>query len=251
MSSVRGGIRFIELDSLTVECEGVDLRLLAYPTGSAQRVSQMISELLNDGVALLAFHELAGRTVPFLVGKGVRGMVFLGQAGGKNVAVKILRQDAAVKTMKHEAENQLKANTIDVGPKLLTWSTNVIVMEYVEGVNLGTVIQPGISENIAAVIDEVFEQTYRLDGIHLDHGQLVNASDHVIVSAFQKPVIIDYSHASQTRKPRNVTAFASFLIRKINPQKSKDPYTIDLLKKYKLHRSKQHLEEIKHALKDP
>ncbi|MCS7109968.1 MAG: hypothetical protein NZ956_00675 [Candidatus Caldarchaeum sp.] len=230
------------------EDSGLDLALLGYPSAEPQRIEEVVSELLANGVPSLAFHRQASKMMPFLLGKGGRGLVFMGLREQKKVAVKVLRADAAVKTMRFEAENQRRANREGIGPLLYSWSSNVIVMQYVDGQTIGQIITAGPSRETKAIIDQTLEQTYILDTVHLDHGQLTNASDHVIVSSEKTPVIIDFSHSSQTRKPKNVTSFASYLIRSINPSTSKNPALIKALKDYKQNKSRTTFEALKHAI---
>ncbi|MCS7133683.1 MAG: hypothetical protein NZ921_02670 [Candidatus Caldarchaeum sp.] len=227
---------------------GLDLTLLAYPSADHQRIKEVIAELLANDVQSLAFHLQAGKMIPFVLGKGGRGMVFMGLREQRKVAVKVLRTDAAVKTMRFEAENLRHANKEGIGPLLYSWSSNVIVMQYVDGQSFGRTIATSIGRETAAIIDKTLEQTYVLDTVHLDHGQLTNASDHVIVTPEKTPVIIDFSHSSRTRKPKNVTAFASYLIRSIDLTQSKDQNLVSALKHYKQNKSRTTFEALKQAI---
>lgn len=231
MSQIHRHIRFLPLNQLKEKA--VDLSLFAYPSGESERVSEVLRELELLGLAGIGVAESTGKLAPFLLGKGGRGMVFLGLVDEACVAVKVARTDAAVPTMEQEATHLRKANTVNVGPKLFNHSTHIIVMEYVEGETLAEFIATKSRIEIAEIVEQVLDQAHLLDKIHLDHGQLSNSSDHVIISPRGKPCIIDYSHSSQQRKPRNVTAFTSYLIRTILRERRNDPTLLTLLKQYK------------------
>ncbi|MEM4383154.1 MAG: RIO1 family regulatory kinase/ATPase [Candidatus Caldarchaeum sp.] len=231
MSQIHRQLRFLSLNQLREK--EVDLSLLAYPSGEAGRVSEVLRELEALGVAGIGVAESSGKLSPFLLGKGVRGMVFLGLLDETRVAVKVARTDAAVPTMEQEATHLGKANTVNVGPRLFKHSPHIIVMEYVEGETLAEFITTRSRVEIAEIVAKILDQAYLLDKIHLDHGQLSNSSDHIIITPGGKPTIIDYSHSSQQRRPRNVTAFTSYLIRTILRERKNDPTLLTLLKQYK------------------
>lgn len=249
MSKLRGSLRFIDLTGVTYQCQSYDLRLLAYPSAEPDRIEQVVGEILKNGVEKLAFQQTAEKYVTYLLGKGGRGMVFLGLHDTELVAVKVLRTDAAVKTMRYEAANQTYANKAGIGPKLYNWSENVIVMNYIEGFHLGSFLTLAKSVDILSVVDEVFEQAYVLDLIHLDHGQLANSSNHVIIPCHGKAVIIDFSHSSQTRKPKNVTSFASYLLNTLPLLNTNKKLLIELLKQYKSDPSKENIQRLKDFFK--
>ncbi|MEM0348997.1 MAG: RIO1 family regulatory kinase/ATPase [Candidatus Caldarchaeum sp.] len=231
MSQIHRNIHFLSLNQLREK--GVDLSLFAYPSGEENRVLEVLRELDILGVAAVGVSESSGKLAPYLLGKGGRGMVFLGLVDDVCVAVKVVRTDAAVPTVVQEAMHLGKANTVDVGPRLLNHSQHVIIMEYVEGETLAQFIKANNRAEIAEIVGKILDQAHLLDKIHLDHGQLSNSSDHVIISPRGKATIIDFSHSSQQRKPRNVTSFTSYLIRTILRERKNDPTLLTHLKQYK------------------
>jgi predicted Ser/Thr protein kinase len=53
-----------------------------------------------------------------------------------------------------------------------------------------------------------------MDNIHLDHGELSNASKHVIIrDSDWKPIIIDFESASRNRRPNNLTSICHFIFK--------------------------------------
>jgi len=64
-------------------------------------------------------------------------VVVLGKIGRKKVAVKIRRNDSPRKILKKDAELLGITNQSNVGPKLVNFSKNFLVMEYFEGKKIG------------------------------------------------------------------------------------------------------------------
>jgi len=151
--------------------------------------------------------ELQVGTISIL-GKGYVGVVVLGKIGRKKVAVKIRRSDSPRKNLKKEAELLKITNRSNVGPKLVGFSKNFLVMEYLDGKKIGDWIaslkKKGSSSQLKTVINKVLEDCYSLDRIGLDHGELSNITKHVIVG--NKTTIIDFESSSTDRKVSNVTS---------------------------------------------
>jgi putative serine/threonine protein kinase len=61
------------------------------------------------------------------------------------------------------------------------------------------------------MVHSILNECRKLDIMGIDHGQLSNLRKHVVV-AEGKPWIIDFESASTTRKPRNVTTAAQYLL---------------------------------------
>jgi putative serine/threonine protein kinase len=104
---------------------------------------------------------------------------------------------------------------------------------------------------VKQVLVEVLEQCFRLDQAGLDHGELSQASKHLLVDKAQKPFIVDFETASDARKVANVTAVCQYLFAG-NSSASKILAEIfgernrlelvDALKTYKKNRSRKNFE---------
>ena len=104
-----------------------------YPKGTKAQIKSRIKELQGLCVEGISFQgELQVGTLNIL-GKGYVGVVVLGKIGRKKVAVKIRRNDSPRKNLKKEAELLGITNQSNVGPKLVNFSKNFLVMEYLEG----------------------------------------------------------------------------------------------------------------------
>ena len=107
-----------------------------YPKGTKAQIKSRIKELKSLGVESVSFPgELQVGTISIL-GKGYVGIVVLGKIGRKKVAVKIRRSDSPRKNLKKEAELLGITNQSNVGPKLVNFSKNFLVMEYLDGEKL-------------------------------------------------------------------------------------------------------------------
>ena len=156
-----------------------------YPRGTRAQIKSRIKELKALSVESISFQgKLQVGTISIL-GKGYVGVVVLGKIGRKKVAVKIRRNDSPRKNLKKEAELLGITNQSNVGPKLVNFSKNFLVMEYLEGKKIGDWVgslkKKGNSPQLKTIIKKILEDCYSLDRIGLDHGELSNLSKHVIV----------------------------------------------------------------------
>ena len=183
--------------------------ILAYPHGDAQEISSRIQELEQLGVhsiynfgckSLKGFHVL---------GVGYCGVVTLARLGSRNVALKIRRTNAPKPDFNDEAAFLATANQVCIGPKLLGASRNFLVMDYVTGDRFLDWVKKATSSralnSIQSILRHILQDSFRLDSLGLDHGNLRCISDHVIVSG-ERAVLIDFSSASRLRRPANITS---------------------------------------------
>ncbi|MCS6770329.1 MAG: hypothetical protein NZ570_07850 [Candidatus Caldarchaeum sp.] len=231
MSKLHSPVHFISVERL--KDVGVDLSILAYPSSESSEVSKRVSTMLKLGVSALAVKLLGDHPSLLVLGKGVRGVVVLGLIEDVKVAVKLMRTDASVKGMEREASMHSKANGLGVGPKLFSWADEMIVMEYVGGSRLGDLITAWQRKQLKPVIESALNQAFILDANQLDHGQLSNASDHVIADQTGRTFIIDFSHSSTTRRPANVTSFTSYLLNSLFRERPVHNLLQPLLRQYK------------------
>ena len=230
-----------------------------YPKGTRAQIKSRIKELKALGVVSISFQgKLQVGTISIL-GKGYVGIVVLGKIGRKKVAVKIRRNDSPRKNLKREAELLKITNQSNVGPKLVGFSKNFLVMEYLEGEKIGDWVaslkKRGSSSQLKTIIKKILEDCYRMDRIGLDHGELSNLSKHVIIG--KRITIIDFESSSMNRKVSNVTSATQALcigsgISKIIshvyriPKKQK---MITVLRRYKQEETRDSFENLLSVLK--
>lgn len=188
--------------------------VLCYPRPREAELQSRLEELRNHGVTAIEFSGKAcvyGVPVPVL-GKGFVGIVVIAHLNGQRVALKILRVDADRPDLLHEAQMLSKANSVSVGPKLIGASKNFLLMQLIDGDLLPAWLEKNKEKALVReVLGEVLEQCWRLNEIGLDHGELSKAPKHAIVDGKQKPWLVDFETASDSRKPANVTALCHFL----------------------------------------
>jgi putative serine/threonine protein kinase len=243
----------IPLERLTEETYG---SLICYPRYDAEEIKRRVEELERLGVKAI---ELKGEKKAFnlpVLGKGCVGIVVAAQTEKGKVALKIRRLDADRAGMQREAEMLKKANSVDVGPRLIAVTENFLVMEFIEGMLLPKWIESlrgrGAKARIRRVLQSILEQCWRLDEAGLDHGELSRAPKHVIVDADDNPRILDFETASVARKVSNVTSMCQFLFigsqiaktikRKFGKVNQKE--LVRTLRSYKQKRMREHFNEI-------
>ena len=196
---------FLKINEITAPPHS---NIWVYPQGTKAQIKSRIKELKSLGVESVSFQgDLEIGTINVL-GKGYVGIVVLCKIGKKKVAVKIRRIDSQRKNLKQEAEFLTITNRFGVGPKLLGFSKNFLVMEYLDGEKIGKLInkfkeKPNVKQ-LKNIIKKTLVDCYKLDKMGLDHGELSNITKHVIVG--NKTTIIDFESSSTDRKVSNVTS---------------------------------------------
>ena len=230
-----------------------------YPRGTKAQIKSRIKELEDLGVESISFQGSLELGTINILGKGYVGMVVLGKIGRKKVAVKIRRNDSPRENLKKEAELLKIINKHRIGPKLVAFSKNFLVMEYLDGEKIGNWVN-GLkkkegSSQLKLIIKKILEDCYSLDRIGLDHGELSNLTKHVIVG--KKTTIIDFESSSMNRKVSNVTSATQALcigsgISKIIGHVYKIPKKqkmITVLRRYKQEETRESFESLLAVLK--
>ncbi|MFH1239923.1 MAG: RIO1 family regulatory kinase/ATPase [Candidatus Diapherotrites archaeon] len=121
-------------------------------------------------------------------------------------ALKIEREKSPRENMaKKEVENLKLANSVNIGPKLISWDfeKRVILMQYIPGKTFQDWIHENPSrEDLQKVMQDLFFQARELDKLGLDHGQLAGPGKNILVWD-TCPIIIDFEKASIGRKTHN------------------------------------------------
>jgi len=230
--------------------------VLCYPKPSEAEAQIRLKELKKHNVTAIEFFGKASAygVSASLLGKGFVGIVVVAIQRGERVAVKIRRVDADREDLLHEAEMLSKANTANVGPKLVGASNNLLLMQFIDGDLLPAWLNvPREKGIVQAVLGEILEQCWRLDETGLDHGELSKAPKHVIVDKQLKPWIVDYETSSDARKPANVTAICHFLFTSAGEvartvaaalgERNKDKI-VKALQKYKERKTRESFDEV-------
>jgi putative serine/threonine protein kinase len=182
--------------------------LLTYPLFDQDTFESRIKELLSlDITGIFSFGKVQLKKICIL-GKGSVGLVTLARFNGKYFALKIRRTDANRMNMFDEVVYQSLANSNGIGPFLVNFSDNFILMEFVEGYNIVewyNSVQTS-NERILKCTALILEQCYLLDCLKLDHGQLNRLDCHIIISKDDRPTILDFETSSAMRRVSNITS---------------------------------------------
>jgi len=232
-------------------------QIICYPTYDPKELKKRLCEMRRLGIKALYFSGNKKIGNLSILGKGCVGIVVSADTETGKAALKIRRMDADRETIEHEVEMLQIANSVNVGPRLLGFTQNLLLMEYIEGLLLPEWIEKVKKERNAAkrirrVLKEILEQCRRLDEAGLDHGELSRATKHIMVDDKDKPWILDFETASITRKVSNVTSISQFLFLKGKTakliseaigQKEKEKL-IFILRNYKRSRTRKNFDEI-------
>jgi putative serine/threonine protein kinase len=245
-----------EVVSLKALREMKHYKILCYPRFEQGELERRLEELERLGVQALEFTgEKSVFGVPVL-GKGCVGIVVVAYTESGRAALKIRRVDADRKGMTHEGEMLKRANSIDVGPKLLEISENFLLMQLIEGNHfpewLGSLGEKEGQSRVRFVLKDVLEQCHRLDEVGLDHGELSNAPKHILVDADDRPFLVDFETASINRRVSNVTSVCQYLLlgsstaEKVKEKLGKvdEKQLLQRLRSYKRERTRENFEKL-------
>lgn len=188
------------------------MALIGYPTATSRQKAARIRELGRLGIGSVSFSGPTTIGKTSILGKGYVGIVILARetASRRLFAVKIRRTDSPRPHMRHEGALLEMSNQVGVGPKVRRYSRNFLVMEYVKGEKIGDWLDGlrgrGTTARLKHVIKSIITDCFMLDKAGIDHGEISKITKHVIVSAGDCPVIIDFESASVDRRPSNVTS---------------------------------------------
>lgn len=187
-------------------------RMLTYPKFQKNELNRRLKELRSLGITALEFTGDKQISNVNVLGKGCVGIVLAALIDGQKVALKVRRLDADRSRMLHEAQMLKMANSVQVGPLLLGYTKNLLLMQFVEGSLIPIWLQKRVGKSrVRRVLLELIKQCFLLDSIGLDHGELSHAPKHVIVDKANRPYIVDFETASVRRRPANVTSMSQFL----------------------------------------
>jgi len=235
------------------------VNILGFPKATKRQVESRFSELKKLGITSVSFNgpmEVGGVRI---VGKGYVGVVILVKKKKKVFALKIRRTDSPRKTMKDEASLLQIANGINVGPKLVQYSKNFLVMEFIEGekiIDWVNELNTKNSKMLRIIIKKILLDCFYLDQIGLDHGELSVIDKHVLI-ADKKPTIIDFESSSIKRKTSNVSSATQAILigtglARIIRKKTEIPRRdkiIKLVRNYKKSKTQESFDQLLFGLK--
>ena len=236
--------------------QDIPMEIICYPIPNKQEKVQRIEELLSIGVKNVRLEGPKKIDGHQIIGKGCVSIVILADTNSGLAILKIRRMDADRSDMFHEVQMLSFANSSSVGPILFNYSKNFILMEYIAGSLIGewlNNVRLFPLMKVKQILKELLIQCFKLDIMNLDHGELSNASKHVIIrNSDLKPIIIDFESASKQRRPNNLTSICQFTFKKkelldmmhLSAELVTSNEANDILKNYKKNPSKTMFNQI-------
>jgi putative serine/threonine protein kinase len=210
-------------------------QLISFPSLEDSIQSSRIKELESMGITSILSYGNTRIGNLSILGKGCVGLAIPVIYRKKIRALKIRRTDANRRHMYNEVIMHSIANTVNVGPILMDFTDNFILMEFIDGMNIFDWLRSEIRgrDYVYQILVSSLEQCYSLDQIKLDHGQLSYLKHHLIISSKNHPKIIDFESSSMGRRTANVSSLVhNFLW--ASPLYSKLGYTLTREKKRKI-----------------
>ncbi len=233
--------------------------IIGYPRATRREINSRVKELEKLGIQKISFRGTTQLGKLHVLGKGYVGVVIMAKKNDKPLSLKIRRTDSPRKMMKQEAKLLERANEIGVGPKLIDFSNNFILMEFISGKKIGDWVKEvkgkGASNILKSVIRKILKDCRKMDQDGFDHGELSSINKHVIVG--KKISLIDFESASTKRRVANVTSATQAIfigsgiskhIQKIYKIPSKEEI-IKSLQQYKKEQTKENFEGLLQTLK--
>ncbi|PLX96514.1 MAG: serine/threonine protein kinase [Desulfuromonas sp.] len=186
--------------------------VLGYPTGDETVIARRLDRLRHFGVERLTAHGASQLLAVPVLGYGYCGVVLSALRHGQPVAIKLRRLDCRQPDLHHEARLLQHANSVGIGPRLHAHSDDIVIMDRVDGVPLAAWLATSRSDDaLKRLLHQLLRQGFELDRLHLDHGALRYPGEHVLIDN-DRITLIDFSHASDQRRPNNVTSLVQGLL---------------------------------------
>jgi release factor glutamine methyltransferase len=151
-----------------------------------------------------------------LFAKGKRGLVYSADYKGKQIVIKMLRNDTkAESAIKREIKNLklFQKKKLDFVPKLLFHGKNYFAYDYIDGMRIDEFLPLAKKSDILKIILDVMEYMYRLDKLGYTKEEMHNPYKHILIEPkTKKSYLIDFERSKKSEKPKNVTQFSQYLI---------------------------------------
>lgn len=166
------------------------------------------------------------------------------------VAIKVERKES---TAENRIENEIRwlqiVNQKGIGPKYLFHGDNYVAYEFAEGRFIDEWLQLHDKIEIIKLLKQLLHQCSALDELKINKEELHHPFKHIIITALNYPVLLDFERCTQTEKPKNVTQLLEFFCR-LEPVLTKKGIIVDkeavrnLAKEYKGTGSQDILQQI-------
>ena len=104
-------------------------------------------------------------------------------------------------------------NQKGIGPKLLFYGNNYFVYKFVEGEYILDWVKNKSKKDVQKVIIDLLKQCLVLDELQVNKEEMHHPLKHIIITKYNKPIMIDFERCSKTDKPKNITQVVEFIVR--------------------------------------
>lgn len=191
-------------------------KVICYPIVNKECTNRRIVEARLLGIRDFIFSGKSEIRGVKILGKGTTSIVLKGiYLGNIQVTIKVRRTDANRPSVIREAKILEIINIHGVGPRMLSFSRNMIVWKYIEGLSFEEWLQSVPAKRVLKnILKDIIIQLYTLDKIGVSHNELSRPENHIIIALpEQKPYIIDFESATIKKDASNLTQFLNFLIK--------------------------------------
>lgn len=143
--------------------------------------------------------------------RGKRGVIYKGRYNNKDVVVKFKNKRSGVDTIKNEIRYLELLNKYGIGPKLVYYCNEFVVIEYIKGKEILDFFKEGNKKDIIGVVRDILKQLFVLDRLNINKKEMHKPIKHIIVRKENKPVMIDFERCKRVLKAKNITQFIHFL----------------------------------------
>ncbi len=188
--------------------------LLCFPYPNEDCVRIRTEKLVDVGVLTLLSEGKENMRGLRVLGKGHASVVIKAiLKPSLTVAIKVRRTDSKRDSLKLECEVMKAA--YPVAPRVYHCEDDFIIMEYVDGVPIGEVMDKVIMEGCDEALPMVFKvlgAARYLDLMGVEHKELSLLREHVLITGNGRVKVIDYESASPSEAPCNVCRVCSWFI---------------------------------------
>ncbi len=244
------------VDPYSREARSIVESILCYPRARPGELEDRLSQLRRLGVEALVLEGRVEVDRHRVLGKGCTSIVVKAIAEGREVALKIRRTDSDRESVEREAEILREANRYGIGPRLLGYTEDVLMMECVEGIPLVEWLEGARDpKEVKRVLKKLLDMLFEMDRRRICHKELSRPGEHIAIRGGE-PVVLDFETASLSSKRSNLTQVLGYLV--LGRGKACDKLSsllrVDaerlkkLLKRYKVRRDEETYREVLECL---
>jgi HemK-related putative methylase len=143
--------------------------------------------------------------------RGRRGFVFKAKLNNKEVAIKVKNpKSKAQNKIENEGKCLATVNKYKIGPKLISFSKEYVIYEFVDGTIMKDFIETSKDDELNKVILIILKQLYKLDKLGLEKQEMLRPYSNLIITK-KGPVLIDFERCKKSHSYKNITQFIQFL----------------------------------------